>query len=29
MSAEDDPVRTIVPRLTRAGADLTKVQIHL
>jgi putative DNA primase/helicase len=27
MSAEDDPVRTIVPRLTAAGADLTKVHI--
>jgi putative DNA primase/helicase len=27
MSAEDDPVRTIVPRLTAAGADLTKIHI--
>jgi hypothetical protein len=27
MSAEDDPNRTIVPRLTAAGADLTKVHI--
>ena len=27
MSAEDDPARTIVPRLTAAGADLTKVYI--
>ena len=27
MSAEDDPARTIVPRLTAAGADLTKVHI--
>jgi putative DNA primase/helicase len=27
MSAEDDPARTIVPRLTAAGADLTKIHI--
>jgi hypothetical protein len=27
MSAEDDPVRTILPRLAAAGADLTKVHI--
>jgi hypothetical protein len=27
MSAEDDPARTIVPRLTAAGADLAKVHI--
>ncbi len=27
MSAEDDPVRTIVPRLIAAGADLTKIHI--
>jgi putative DNA primase/helicase len=27
MSAEDDPLRTIVPRLTAAGADLAKVHI--
>ena len=27
MSAEDDPARTIVPRLDAAGADLTKVHI--
>src|SRR5580692_10079606 len=27
MSAEDDPIRTIVPRLEAAGADLTKVHI--
>jgi putative DNA primase/helicase len=27
MSAEDDPSRTIVPRLDAAGADLTKVHI--
>ncbi len=27
MSAEDDPARTIVPRLNSAGADLTKVHI--
>ena len=27
MSAEDDPVRTIVPRLTAAGADLSKIHI--
>ena len=27
MSAEDDPNRTIVPRLEAAGADLTKVHI--
>ena len=26
-AAEDDPVRTIVPRLTAAGADLTKIHI--
>ncbi len=27
MSAEDDPARTILPRLTAAGADLAKVHI--
>ena len=27
MSAEDDPARTIVPRLTAAGADLAKIHI--
>ncbi len=27
MSAEDDPARTIAPRLTAAGADLTKIHI--
>ncbi len=27
MSAEDDPARTIVPRLTAAGADLSRVHI--
>ena len=27
MSAEDDPTRTIVPRLEAAGADLTKVHM--
>jgi putative DNA primase/helicase len=27
MSAEDDPARTIVPRLLAAGADLTKIYI--
>ncbi len=27
MSAEDDPTRTIVPRLIAAGADLTKVHV--
>ncbi len=27
MSAEDDPARTIVPRLVAAGADLTRIHI--
>ena len=27
MSAEDDPTRTIVPRLDAAGADLTKIHV--
>ena len=27
MSAEDDPARTIAPRLVAGGADLTKIHI--
>ncbi len=28
VSAEDDPARTITPRLTAAGADLAKVHVQ-